>query len=250
MKTEWDYTTLADAYLKRPDYAADALVRIHATAGLRPGMRACDIGAGVGHLTLHLAAWQLDVVAIEPNDAMRRNGMARTAAMPHVRWVEAISERTGQPDGAFDFVSFGSSFNVADRTLVMKETHRILRPGRWFTCMWNHRDLDDPVQREIEAIFHREIPGYGYGSRREDQSEVIARSGLFAGVEAVEGRILHRQPIPDVVEAWRSHATLERQAGARFHAIVDKVEAFLRGLGVEAIDVPYTTRAWVAQRKE
>lgn len=248
MKTEWDYTGLADAYLKRPDYAADALAAIRRIAGIEPGMDACDIGAGVGHLTLHLAAWRLDVVAIEPNDAMRRNGMARTVAMPNVRWVEAISERTGQPDGAFDFVSFGSSFNVADRALVMKETHRILRPGRWFTCMWNHRDLDDPVQKEIEGIFHREIAGYGYGTRREDQSEVIARSGLFGNVTAVEGRILHRQAIADVVEAWRSHATLERQAGPRFHAIVDEVERYLRGLSVDAIDVPYTTRAWVAQR--
>ena len=25
MKTEWDYTTLADAYLKRPDYADAAI---------------------------------------------------------------------------------------------------------------------------------------------------------------------------------------------------------------------------------
>ena len=25
MKTEWDYTELADAYLKRPDYAEEAI---------------------------------------------------------------------------------------------------------------------------------------------------------------------------------------------------------------------------------
>lgn len=27
MKTEWDYTNLADAYLKRPDYAQTAIER-------------------------------------------------------------------------------------------------------------------------------------------------------------------------------------------------------------------------------
>lgn len=247
MKTEWDYTSLADAYLKRPDYSATALEDIRVLAGLRPGMAACDIGAGVGHLTLHLAAWKLDVVAIEPNDAMRRNGSRRTEGMP-VRWVEAISERTGQPDAAFDFVSFGSSFNVADRGNVLGETHRILKPGRWFTCMWNHRDLDDPIQKEIEAIFHREIPGYDYGTRREDQSEVILRGGLFGDVTRVEGPVVHRQSIDDVVEAWRSHATLERQAGPSFPSIVGRIESFLRGLGVAEIEIPYTTRAWVARR--
>lgn len=25
MKTEWDYTNLAEAYLKRPDYSSDAI---------------------------------------------------------------------------------------------------------------------------------------------------------------------------------------------------------------------------------
>jgi ubiquinone/menaquinone biosynthesis C-methylase UbiE len=248
MKTEWDYTSLADAYLKRPDYAADALTAIHRIAGIRPGMDACDVGAGVGHLSLHLAAWGLNVVAIEPNDAMRSNGVARTATLSNIRWVEAISERTGQPDSAFDFVSFGSSFNVADRGLVMKEVYRILRPRRWFSCMWNHRDLKDPIQQQIEGIFHREIIGYGYGSRRDDQSEVIARSGLFCNVTAVEGRVVHRQLVSDVVEAWRSHATLERQAGPLFHRIVDEVERYLRSLRVDYVDVPYTTRAWVAQR--
>lgn len=28
MKTEWDYTELAEAYLKRPDYAVEAIDRM------------------------------------------------------------------------------------------------------------------------------------------------------------------------------------------------------------------------------
>ena len=28
MKTEWDYTNLADAYLKRPDYAPEAIKKM------------------------------------------------------------------------------------------------------------------------------------------------------------------------------------------------------------------------------
>lgn len=249
MKTEWDYTSLADAYLLRPDYATDALDEIYRITGLAPGMDACDIGAGVGHLTLHLARWKLNVVAVEPNDAMRRNGMARAKSMGNVRWVEAVSEDTKQPDASFDIVSFGSSFNVADRSKSLRETHRIVRPGRWFTCMWNHRDLEDPVQKAIEDIFHREIPGYGYGSRREDQTEVIRGSGLFSDIRQVEGRVLHRQSIADVIEAWRSHATLQRQAGENFSSIIDKVESMLQELGKPDIEIPYTTRAWVARRR-
>ena len=34
MKTNWDYTQLADAYLERPDYAPDALKQLFNIAGL------------------------------------------------------------------------------------------------------------------------------------------------------------------------------------------------------------------------
>ena len=248
MKTEWDYTALADAYLKRPDYSVDALDQIHSLSGVVPGNRACDIGAGVAHLTLHLARWSLRVVAVEPNDAMRHNGAIRTKGMD-VAWVEATSHDTKQEAGAFDLVTFGSSFNVADRTLTMRETCRILKPGCWFACMWNHRDLTDPIQARIEEIFHRRIPGYGYGTRREDQTEVIIGSGLFGRVTPIEGSVVHVQKVSDAIEAWRSHATLQRQAGEQFGSVVDEVQEFLEGLGVDNIPVPYTTHAWAAQKK-
>lgn len=34
MKTDWDYTNLADAYLKRPDYSEDAINKMLALAGM------------------------------------------------------------------------------------------------------------------------------------------------------------------------------------------------------------------------
>ncbi len=34
MKTEWDYTNLAEAYLKRPDYAEDAIEETLKTANI------------------------------------------------------------------------------------------------------------------------------------------------------------------------------------------------------------------------
>ena len=54
MKVTWDYSVLAKAYVKRPDYSADAISRLLATAGCGKGARACDVGAGAAHLTLAL----------------------------------------------------------------------------------------------------------------------------------------------------------------------------------------------------
>lgn len=250
MKTEWDYTTLADSYLKRPDYAPSALDEIFLEAGLKAGDRVCDIGAGVAHLTLPLANFGCRVDAVEPNEAMRRNGMKRTEHMPGVSWSEGTGEATGRPSGAYDLVTFGSSFNVCDRAKALAETYRLLKPGKCFACLWNHRDLDDPIQVTIEGIIKKHIPGYGYGTRREDQAAVIAASGLFQEARAITGHTLWQQNVNDAIEAWRSHATLQRQAGESFGQVVGEIESYLNSLGRETIGVPYTTRAWLARRQD
>lgn len=247
MKTEWDYTTLANAYLKRPDYADAAIDAMLSIAGAEKGDKFCDVGAGVAHLTLMLAARGLDVTAVEPNDAMRANGIKRTASMANVRWHEGTGEQTDQSTQSFDMVTFGSSFNVCDRQLALKETARILKPRGWFSCMWNHRQLDDAIQSDIEAIIKSRVTDYGYGTRREDQTAVIDASGLFGPVVHLDSRVMHEQTIAECVEAWRSHATLERQAGTAFLEVVQSIEKYLQGLGKASIQIPYSTNIWVAQ---
>jgi ubiquinone/menaquinone biosynthesis C-methylase UbiE len=247
MRTEWDYTMLADAYLKRPDYADAAIDATLSIAGAEKGDKLCDVGAGVAHLTLMLAGRGFDVVAIEPNDAMRTNGIRRTEKLGNVRWHEGTGESTGQVGQAFDMVTFGSSFNVCDRHLALKETARILKPRGWFACMWNHRQLEDPIQAQIEGIIKERVSEYGYGTRREDQTAVIDTSGLFGPVVHLDSRVVHEQTIEECVEAWRSHATLERQAGAAFHDVISAIENYLKSLDIPSIQIPYSTNIWVAQ---
>ena len=249
MKTKWDYTSLANAYLERPNYAPEVLEILFDTAGLNEGDRVCDVGAGVAHLTIPLAFKGYIVDAVEPNDAMRENGIKRTAELPNVQWYEGTGENTGRESNTYDFVSFGSSFNVCDRELAMKEVNRILKSDKWFTCMWNHRQLDNPIQQKIENIIKRYISGYNYGTRREDQTEIISNSGLFQNVQEITGTIIHNQEIEKTVEAWRSHATLHRQAGESFDKIIMDIEKYLQSLNQPIIEIPYTTRSWIAQKK-
>lgn len=247
MKTEWDYTNLADAYLKRPDYADAAIDAMLSIAGAEKGDKCCDVGAGVAHLTLMLAARGFDVTAVEPNDAMRANGMKRTEGLQNIRWYEGTGEQTRQKDHVFDMVTFGSSFNVCDRQAALKETERILKPRGWFECIWNHRQLADPIQSQIEEIIKERVQDYGYGSRREDQTPVIDSSGLFGPVVHLDSRVMHEQTINECVEAWKSHATLERQAGKSFGDVVDAIEKFLFSLDTNTIQIPYSTNIWVSQ---
>lgn len=249
MKTEWDYTHLAQAYLTRPDYSDDAIDEMVKLACMNEGDHVCDIGAGVAHLTLKLSDRSLIVKAIEPNDAMRALGIKRTEKRENVEWFEGTGENTGQKNHIFDLITFGSSFNVMDRNLALQEGKRLLKDNGWFAAMWNHRNLDDPIQSKIESIIKKSIPDYGYGTRREDQTKILEDSNLFLSIHHVEGNVTHTQTIEEVIEAWRSHATLHRQAGDKFEKIINDIENMLVNLGTSSIDIPYKTKMWLAQLK-
>lgn len=249
MKTDWDYTGMAEVYLSRPDYAEEALKKIFSITGMKPGDRVCDVGAGVGHMSIPLEKRGYIVDAVEPNDDMRNTGKKRTSDKNNITWFEGIAEETGRPDQEYDLVSFGSSFGVCDRKKALQETARLLKPGKWFVCLWNHRDFNDPVQKKIEQIIKDNIPDYEYGTRREDQQDIIENSGLFENIQKLEGRIDWKMTLPEIMTAWRSHATLKRQAGENFESIINQIEEYLKSINQEYIIVPYTTTAWVAQKK-
>ncbi len=249
MKTEWDYTNLAAAYLKRPDYADEAIDKMLEVAGIKGDAKICDVGAGAGHLTIKLAEKGFNICAVEPNDAMRANGIDRTTQFSNVRWFEGVGEHTGMNDHEFDMVTFGSSFNVCNRQEALLETKRILKDNGWFACMWNHRDLNDELQQKIETILKDEIPDFNYGTRREDQTDIINASGLFREVIQLEGNVEHQILAEDFIEGWKSHGTVARQAKGKFDLINQKIRETVEALGQEYIMVPYTTRVWMAQLK-
>ena len=250
MKTEWDYTSLAEAYLRRPDYAQGAIDQMLRTAGMNKGDAVCDVGAGAAHLTIKLAEFGLKVCAIEPNDAMRSNGIKRTKQYPLVEWYEGVGENTGMQDHSFHLVTFGSSFNVCNRQEALKETKRILKEQGWFACMWNHRNLADPLQAEIEKVLKEQIQNYSYGTRREDQTEVIRQSGFFKEVIYLEDTVIHDISTQDFIEGWKSHGTVMRQSKDKFDNINQEIRKIVESIGKDRIQVPYTTRVWMAQVKE
>jgi len=246
-RVEWDYTEHASHYDKRADYSETAVQQLLQIIGCKAGDTVADVGAGTGKLTKELLKHGLRVRSVEPNRAMREIGVQNTRGAT-VEWSVGTGESTGLPDHGFSAVLFGSSFNVVDQARTLTEVRRILQPRGWFACMWNHRDLDDSLQLAIESVIKSHIPAYSYGLRREDPRSVIDASGYFSAARALEGRFTWRMTRADIVEAWRSHATLKRQAGdeGTFNRIIREISARLESEPAE-LDVPYTTRIYYAQ---
>jgi len=250
-----DFTGLAENYAKfRPGYApqvATAIlgyVRCDAAA-----IDAADIGAGTGIWTRTLAARGLrSVVAVEPNDDMRRQGI-ETSRGTSITWRKGSAEATGLADCSADLVSMASSLHWADFDKACHEFHRILRPGGVFVALWNPRLIEaNPLLVEIEALITMLKPDIrrvssGRSGITERLTEMLSDKPQFAEVLYLEGRhCLHQTP-EQYIGAWRSVNDLQVQLGPdRFRKFLELTEKRIAGL--TTIETTYVTRAWVARR--
>jgi len=248
MKVNWDYTDLAESYDKRPGYSDSAIKEMIMTMGMAHGNNVLDLGAGTGKLTRPLSVFGLNITAIEPNDAMLSFGKKNTHNKDNVKWVKAAAEDLPIDDNTVDAVFMGSSFNVVDQQKCLKEIYRVLKPKGRFACMWNHRDLRDTVQIKIENCIKSHIPDYNYGTRRQDPTDEIMSSNLFDSLTNIDRHFSVQISAHDFLEAWKSHGTLHRQAGASFSKIIEEIIQ-ITGT-VSELTVPYDTRIWVCRSKK
>src|SRR5271170_5846757 len=102
MMKHGDFTGLAGDYARfRPGYAPQVAAAILSYVGRDPvTIDAVDIGAGTGIWTRMLAARGLhSVVAVEPNDDMRGQGI-ETSRGTAIVWKKGSAEATGLPAGS------------------------------------------------------------------------------------------------------------------------------------------------------
>jgi SAM-dependent methyltransferase len=122
----------ATAYAEhRPDYAQAA---VRWALERAPGSRVLDLGAGTGKLTATLAALGADVVAVEPDRAMRTE-LRRT--LPTVRALAGSAEAIPLPDASVDAVVAGNAMHWFDLDRAGSEIARVLEPGGSLAGLWN-----------------------------------------------------------------------------------------------------------------
>jgi SAM-dependent methyltransferase len=170
------FTDRAADYAKyRPNYPADALDAMLRGLGDPTSLTAADVGAGTGISSRLLSERGVNVVAIEPNRAMR------DAAVPHprVEWRDGAGEATGLPDASVDLVLVAQAFHWFRQREAIVEFQRILRPEGRLALLWNNRDRSDPLTRGYIDAIHA-VHGEDLVEQRPFDPEVIAIDGRFS----------------------------------------------------------------------
>jgi len=233
------FGTVAENYDRyRPTYAPEA---VDWALGERP-LRVVDLGAGTGILSRVLRRLGHEVVAVEPDGAMRA---LLTRLSEGVTALAGTAENIPLPDGSVDAVVAGQAYHWFEADRAHPEIARVLRPAGVLAAMWNDADpgtqwtvrLDEIIDG-IRTICHERHPHFGE---------------LFGPVTTAE---FHHEMwvTPDEVVGMVSTRSPYLMASAADRAaMLDAVRDLLTGpelAGRGSFPIPYLTRVQRARRKE
>jgi SAM-dependent methyltransferase len=140
------FAAVALAYERgRPNYAPAVGGALAAELGLRTGAPVLDLAAGTGKLSRALLAAGLDVVAVEPQEAMRERLVAGIGAE---RVHGGVAEDIPLEDGSVQAVTVADGFHWFDQARAVEEIRRVLQAGGglailstvpdWGAASWGH----------------------------------------------------------------------------------------------------------------
>jgi SAM-dependent methyltransferase len=121
-----------------------------ALAGVAPGMRVLDVGAGDGNVARAALALGAEVEACDVAPAMVARGRERC---PRAAWREADAQALPYPDGAFDTTisAFGAPLAPRPRRTAA-ELARVTRPGGTVVvAAWTPRGLPGRLAELVES---------------------------------------------------------------------------------------------------
>lgn len=243
------FSDRAEVYARyRPSYPAGAIDAILEGLGEPRGLVCADVGAGTGISARLVAERGVRVIAVEPNEAMRR------AATPHpmVEWRDGTAESTGLADGAVDLVVCAQAFHWFRQEEALAEFRRSLRERGRVALMWNIRDDGDPFTREYGAIIDR-VSTVDWKKKWTADVPAVRGTGHFRDLRRVKvpyvqehdadglvGRAMcasyvprsgpgHEQVVRELMELHRAHADERGRVRLVYNTVVYLAE---RGKGI------------------
>lgn len=168
------FTDRAENYARyRPGYPAAVIDCLRRECGLSAHSIVADIGSGTGILTEMFLLNGNRVMAVEPNEAMRREAEQALARYSGFTSVDGRAEATTLGDHSVDLVTAGQAFHWFDAAASRVEFARILRPGGFVALVWNARAFHgDPFMAEYERLLGEFGMGYHVVTHRSHAGDL------------------------------------------------------------------------------
>lgn len=176
----------------RPGYPPELFDDLTAVAGLGPGCRVLEVGAGTGKATLPLAERGCRITAVERGTDLAAVARRNLAGFDSVEIVTADFETWPLPEEGFDVVVAATAFHWLDPAVRMVKAADALRPGGVLAVVATQHVAGGSEEFfvEVQDCYERFDPATPPGLRppaaqdvdTSDHAEEAARSGRFGPV--------------------------------------------------------------------
>lgn len=236
------FELVADVYERgRPEYPREAIDWIAAELDLRGGRTVLDLGAGTGKLTRALLGTGAHVIAVEPGEAMLAE---LRRVLPQVEAMQGAAEAIPLGDDSVDAITVGQAFHWFRHDDALPELHRVLRSGGALALIWNSRDQDRPVQREVTDLIKPFIPE----GRPPvgNSSQALEASELFGAVETCSFRFSQQLDSDALVDRIASVSFVAAAPPERRAELEQKLRDVVAAAGGR-VDFSYVTEVYVSR---
>jgi len=165
----------------RPGYPSEVIEFLRSRMGLGDASVVADVGAGTGIFTRMLLETGARVIAVEPNDAMRRAAEAELELFKNFTSVKGSAEATGLPANFASLITCAQAFHWFEPSRTRKEFIRMAQRNGWCAVIWNTAVVD---RTEFSLGYERikEEFGTDFQRIRHEKIEKNDRFNAFFGV--------------------------------------------------------------------
>lgn len=117
--------------------------------------RLLDLGCGTGQLAIPLAPYFKEVIAVDPEPQMLREGkrLGKISKIKNIKWVRGFAEKIAPKLGKFTLVTMGRSFHWMDREKILRMIYKILEPGGGAVAIYDRGSM----YHETELIWKKVV---------------------------------------------------------------------------------------------
>jgi SAM-dependent methyltransferase len=167
--------------------------------GLRPGVRALELGCGTGVFLQRVAASGASIAAIDLSSDLLERAQSRLSGSANVALVRGNAEKMPFPDASFDTVYGSSILHHLSLERSLSESFRLLRPGG--VVVFAEPNILNP---QVTIMFRVEAVKDHFGVSPDEMAFSRFRAGAvlrrlgFQQVSAVPFDFVH----PSVPASW------------------------------------------------
>lgn len=255
MEQRFTFDQVADLYDRaRPGYPEALFDDVVAAAALSPGDPVLEIGCGTGKATLGLERRGLNILALDPGEALIAVARRRLAGFEAAQFARTTLEAWPAPPGAFRLAISAQALHWVAPDLWFAKPALTLAPGGVFAVFGSvPAPLPDPIRARVEDAYARHAPELlGPPPERIYRPGAVIHNRFEAAPEF--GPVTHRDyrwSRPQTAESYpdflRTLSTHQMLAPARRDALLGAVAEAIWASG-GALEAPWETHLYWARR--